>query len=63
MTVEASMQVAQNLSILTRLTQLSLSDNGHLGDLQQLTALRRLRCLKLDNWGQALHGEQHLTNL
>ena len=63
MTAEAGMQLAQNLSTLTRLTHLSLEDHGHLGDLQQLTALCQLRTLHVNRWAQAPHRGQHLTHL
>lgn len=63
MTAEAGMQLAQNLSMLTRLTYLSLTDGGHLGNLPQLTALRKLHTLHVCNWGQAPHRGQHLAHL
>lgn len=59
-TAAEGMQLAQNLGILTRLTYLSLTDDGHLGDLPQLTALRQLHTLCVSNWGQAPHRGQAL---
>lgn len=57
------MEFAQSLGILTSLTYLSLTYNEHIGDLAQLTVLRKLHTLHICNWGQASPRVKQLSHL
>lgn len=62
-TAAAGMHFAQNLGTLTGLTYLSLNYDEHIGDLAQLTALRKLHTCHICGWRQASPRVQHLTHL